>query len=271
MKIFKPILTQVCLIFLISQSSFAEAKKIVVTGSSTIAPIISEIAKKYEELNKNIRIDVQTGGSSRGINDVQRGLANIGMSSRDLSKKEMKGVNVQTIAIDGVAFVVNAKNPIINLSSTQISRIIRGEVNNWNELDGSNAEIVFINRAKGRSELELVSEYLKVPAEEMQADLIAGENQEVVKLVSQNENAISYLSLGTAETEIKNKALLRIPALNGVPATTQQVAEKNYPLIRPLILITQDKANQDALDFVKFSLLDESQSLFEQNNFIRAQ
>lgn len=267
----KHIFTQLALICLIAQSSFAEAKKIVITGSSTIAPVISEIAKKYEELNKDIRIDVQTGGSSRGINDVHQGLSNIGMSSRDLSKKEKNGVNVQTIAIDGVAFVVNAKNPIVNLSSTQISRVIRGEVNNWNELDGANAEIVFINRAKGRSELELVSEYLKIPAEEMQADLIAGENQEVVKLVSQNENAISYLSLGTAESEIENKAPIRMPALNGVPATSKQVAEKNYPLTRPLILITGETPNQDVEDFVKFSLLDESQALFEQNSFIRAQ
>ena len=128
----------------------AFAEKITATGSSTIAPLLSEIAKRYESKNQST-IEIQTGGSSRGIADIQKGRADIGMSSRELFPQELKNLKTYTIALDGVAFVVNKSNPIKSLSSGQIKKIFTGKINNWSELGGQDKEITVINRAKSRS------------------------------------------------------------------------------------------------------------------------
>ena len=72
----------------LSLAAHAADTKIVITGSSTVAPLIAEIGKRFEEKNPGVRVDVQTGGSSRGINDARSGLANIGMASRALKDGE---------------------------------------------------------------------------------------------------------------------------------------------------------------------------------------
>lgn len=265
----KKTIIQLAALLIFSQISFAETNRLLITGSSTMAPVVSEIAKNFEVLQKNLRIDVQTGGSTRGISDVQRGLSDLGMSSRNLSKNEQLKVGSKTIALDGVGFLTNSNNPISNLTKSQITKILKGEINNWQELGGNDAKIVFINRAKGRSELELVSDYFKVKNIEFDADLIAGENQEVVKLVSQNINAISYISIGSAEYEIRNSTPLKLIALDGIAASRKEVLERRYPIARPLVLVTSNSMTKTAEQFLEFSLNNESQELFDKNYFIR--
>ena len=86
------------------------AGKLVMTGSSTCAPLVAELAQAFEALHPGVRIDVQTGGSSRGIRDASSGLAEIGMSSRNLKSEEEELVQGVTFAQDGVAFLVHAGN-----------------------------------------------------------------------------------------------------------------------------------------------------------------
>src|SRR5688500_19203568 len=93
-----------------SQPGNAASQKLVVTGASTIAPLASEIARRFESLHPGIRVDVQTGGSSRGINDARRGIADIGMVSRAL-KPEEKDLQAQAIAWDGGGIILHADNP----------------------------------------------------------------------------------------------------------------------------------------------------------------
>lgn len=107
-----------------AESKEAESRPVVVTGSSTIAPVLGEIAKKYESLHPRVRIDVQAGGSSRGITDARSGLAAIGMVSRSLAPEE-KDLSVYALAKDGVCVIVHADNPIASLSVKTSSRSIR--------------------------------------------------------------------------------------------------------------------------------------------------
>ncbi|MBN8910485.1 MAG: substrate-binding domain-containing protein, partial [Rhizobiales bacterium] len=92
-------------------SAHAADRKIVLTGSSTIAPLMSEIGKRFEERNPDVRVDVQTGGSSRGITDARSGLADIGMVSRALKSGESDLKNF-TVARDGVGIILNGANPV---------------------------------------------------------------------------------------------------------------------------------------------------------------
>src|SRR5258708_39877813 len=168
----------------------ADPEKVVLTGSSTIAPLAAELGKKFEAAHPGVRIDVQTGGSSRGIADVKRGLADIGMSSRALKDDGKGGLTGHTLALDGVCFLVHKDNPIVELTNAQIVDIFTGKTANWNAVGGKDAPITVINRADGRSELDLFIHHFKLKAADIRASLIAGANEQRIKPLPAHPDAL---------------------------------------------------------------------------------
>ncbi len=245
--------------------------KLTLTGSSTIAPLASEIARRFETLHPGVRIDVQTGGSSRGIADARSGRAEIGMSSRALKPEEAGGLASHTVAWDGVAFVVHADNPASELTDEQLAAVFTGAIDNWRQLGGPDAEIVVVNRADGRSELDLVTERLRIEATDIRADVIGGENQQVVKTVAANPHAISYLSLGTSEVEISRGAKLKLLPLAGVPASSEAVQSGAFPLARPLLMIVKADGGELASKFIEYAKSDAVHDLVRAQSFVPAE
>ena len=135
--------------------------KLVLTGSSTIAPLAAEIAKRYEAEHSGVRIDVQSGGSSRGVADARQGVANLGMVSRELKDNE-KDLQAFTIAKDGVSIITNSENPVKSLTDKQIVDIYTDKINNWKQVGGKDAPITVVNKAEGRSTLELFAGHFKL-------------------------------------------------------------------------------------------------------------
>lgn len=127
---------------------------LVITGSSTIAPLVAEIAQRYEREHPGVRIDVQSGGSSRGIADVRGGLANIAMVSRALAVGE-QALHAYPIARDGVGLIVSARNAVPELSDAQVASVYRGEIRSWAQLGGRDAKVVVVHKAEGRATLEV--------------------------------------------------------------------------------------------------------------------
>lgn len=106
--------------------------KIVLAGSTSVAPLIEKLADAYENANSDVHIEVQQTGSSAGISSVLEGVADIGMSSRELTDTEMdSGLSEVTIAYDGIAVIVHQKNPVIDLSLDQVRRIFAGQLTMW--------------------------------------------------------------------------------------------------------------------------------------------
>lgn len=227
--------------------------KLTLSGSSTVAPLVSEIAKRFEELNPGVRVDVQTGGSSRGITDATRGTVDIGMSSRALKDSEKPNVVSSVIARDGVAMLVHASNPVSDLTDAQVLAIYKGEVRNWREVGGKDAPITVINRADGRSELELMSEHLKLPPAEFKASLVSGENQHGIKTVAGDPNAVIYMSIGASEQAEANGEPVKLLRWSGIEATSATVANGKLPVNRPLILITKTEVSPLAKAFVAYA------------------
>ena len=128
--------------------------KLTITGSSTVAPLVSEIAKRFEAQHSDVRIDVQTGGSSRGVSDVREKIADIGMVSRELKESE-KGIMAFPIALDGVSIIVHESNPVGELTNKEIVDIYTGKIKNWSEVGGNNTPITVISKAEGRGTLDL--------------------------------------------------------------------------------------------------------------------
>ena len=150
-------------------------QKLILTGASTIAPLAGELARRFESLHPGTRVDVQTGGSARGINDARKGTADIGMVSRAL-KPEEKDLHAHTIALDGVGIILHASNRIDALSKQQVIDIYIGQIVNWKAVGGRDAPITVVNKAEGRSTLELFLNYLKLKNSDIKPHVIIGDN-----------------------------------------------------------------------------------------------
>jgi phosphate transport system substrate-binding protein len=252
---------------LLGSGMASAAERVTLTGSSTIAPVMSEIAKRYEKLHPEVRIDVQTGGSSRGINDVRQGLADIGMASRAL-KPEESDVTPITLAYDGVGFMVHADNPIAELTAAQIVDIYTGKTTTWSALGGPDKKIDVTSRAEGRSELELFLEHFKLKSDQIKADQIAGETEHAIKVVAGDPNAIGYGSIGAAEYSVGKGVPIKLLPLDGIPASRETVAGRTFPIVRPLNLVLTKEPTGLVKDFIAFATSEDVRDIIESFYYI---
>lgn len=245
----------------------ADEQRLVLTGSSTIAPLALEVARRYEQEHPGAKIDVQTGGSSRGINDVRKGLADIGMVSRALKESE-HDMNAHLIAVDGIGIIVHRSNPVAGLTEREIIAIYTGEVRNWRAVGGPNRQITTVNKAGGRSTLELFLQYFKLRNSQIKAHIIIGDNQQGIKTVSGNPGAIAYVSIGTAVYEETRGTPVKLVKLAGEAATVAAVANGSYPLSRQLNLVTTPQLSPLARDFIDFAQSPAVRELIEGQFFV---
>lgn len=241
--------------------------KITLTGSSTIAPLVSEIGKRFESQHPGVRVDVQTGGSSRGIADVQRGTAAIGMASRSLKQDESL-LRPYTIAMDGIALIVHRENPVTSLESSQVVAIYRGEFTNWLEVGGKEAPITVVNKAEGRSTLELFLAYFGLSNPDIRAHIIIGDNQQGIQTVAHDPHAIGYVSIGTAAYEAAQGTPIKLLPMGGIAATRDNVRDARFPLARPLNLVTTDTPSPLALTFIDYARSTAVHDLIEAQYFV---
>lgn len=116
----------------------AASGKIVVSGSSSVSPIMEKLKEAYLAHNPGVTIELQQSDSSTGIINTIDGTCDIGMASRELKASETeKGISSQTIAMDGIAVIVNNDNPLDALTSEQVMKIFTGETTEWNAVIGS--------------------------------------------------------------------------------------------------------------------------------------
>lgn len=241
--------------------------KLVITGSSTVAPLVAEIGKRFEAAHPGKRVDVQTGGSSRGIADARSGLADVGMASRAL--KEGEGdLHAYPIARDGVCLFVHRDNPVAELSDEQVAAVYTGRLRNWSDLGGADAPITVVNKAEGRATLEVFLEYFALASAEIRADVIVGDNEQAVKTVVADPNAIAYVSIGTAEYSAAHGVPIKLLPTGGVAATSANLAAGSFPLGRPLNLVTRDEPSGLVKEFIDFARSCEVGDLVREMHFV---
>lgn len=245
----------------------ADEKKLIITGSSTIAPLAAELGKKFEEKHKGVRVDVQTGGSTRGVNDQRQGLNDIGMASRALNPDE-KDLTAFTIAYDGVCMILHKDNLVKSLSSQQIKDIYTGKITNWKMVGGKDAPITVISKAEGRSTLELFLNYFKLKNSEVKAAIIVGDNEQDIKTIAGNPNAVGYVSIGTAEFDIIQGVPIKSLPLENIAPTTENVRNGKFPLARPLNLVMKTKPTGLAKEFIDFAQSKEAYAFVKEQFFV---
>lgn len=110
--------------------------KIVVSGSSSVTPVMEKLKEAYVAINPDVEIEVQQSDSSTGVTNTIDGSCDIGMASRELKDSEAsEGVTATVIAMDGIAVIVNNDNPLTDLTSDQVKNIYLGKLTKWDELD----------------------------------------------------------------------------------------------------------------------------------------
>ncbi len=241
--------------------------KLILTGSSTVAPLVNEIAKRFEREHPGVRIDVQTGGSSRGITDARRGTADIGMASRALAVDE-SDLTAHRIAVDGVGLIIHRDNPVKTLTHQQIIDIFTGQIKNWSAVDGRDAPITVVNKADGRATLEVFLKHFKLASPQIRASIVIGDNQQGIRTVANDPNAIGYVSIGTAEYEQARGVAIRLLPLDGVDANTQNLVNGTYPMARPLNLVTHGEGTVLAQAFIDYARSDQVHDLVRAQSYV---
>lgn len=254
-------------VLLLAACGRSEEQRLVLTGSSTIAPLAAVIAQRFEARHPGVKIDVQAGGSSRGINDARQGLARLGMVSRAL-KAEEGDLRAAAIARDGIALIVHKDNPVATLSREQIVAIYTGSIRDWRTVGGPPGPITVVNKAEGRSTLELFLNYLKLDAAAVRADVVIGDNQQGIKTVAGNPLAIGYVSIGSAEYEAGHGSAIRPLPMDGVEASVAAVRGARFPLARPLNLVYRGELKGLAREFVDFASSPEVDDLVAGQYFV---
>jgi phosphate transport system substrate-binding protein len=225
------------------------------------------LGKRFESRHPGVRVDVQTGGSARGVSDTRQGLNEIGMVSRPLKDDEQDLQHV-TIARDGVCIILHADNPVKSLTDAQVVDIYTGKTTHWQAVGGNDAPITVVNKAEGRSTLELFLHYFKLENKAVKAQVVIGDNEQGIKTVAGNPNAIGYVSIGTADYAVKHGVPIKLLPMRGIEASTKTVGDSTFPLSRPLNLVTKTAPAGLAKEFLDFAQSSEVRDLVEKQYFV---
>lgn len=218
-------------------------------GSTSMEKVIGALGESFMEANSGTTFTYNPTGSGSGIQAVSEGRCDIGLSSRALKDDEKaSGLKETIVALDGIAIIVNPQNPVQDLTLEQIAKIYTGEITNWKDVGGSDAEIVRIGREAGsgtRDGFESITD-TKDACQYRQELTSTGD---VIATVSQNPNAIGYASLAAIKDSVK--AL----TVNGVAPTEATVKDGTYLVQRPFVLVTKEGAalSETAQKFFDFS------------------
>lgn len=198
------------------------AAKLVITGSSTMAPLVSEMAVRFKALHPGVEVEVRSGGSGRGASDLRAGASDIGMVSRPLLDSE-RDLFAFPLARDGVALIVHRDNPVRGLTAQQAKGILTGKITNWKAVGGRDAAVTLIWRTKGQGSVELVSEHLNLSHADVRAHATIVENEALIREVEANPNAIGPVSVGESERKARAGARIKLLAFAGTAASTKTI------------------------------------------------
>ena len=243
--------TALAALALCGAAAWAETK-IVIDGSTTVGPISKAFADFYKEGHPNVNITISESGSGNGVKSLMNKACDIANMSRFMKDAEFKscvdkGIRpvAHVVAFDGLAVIVNPKNPVKALSMQQISDIYTGKISNWKELGGEDAKIVIVSRDTNSGTYETFNEL-------------------VLKKAPVAKDAIAYVGLGFADDSVKTLSV------NGILPNAKSVSSGKYPIARPLFMFTDGypKMGSDVYNFVTIHLSKEGREIVSDLGYI---
>lgn len=204
-------------------------------GSTSMEKVIGILSEQFMADNSGVSVTYDPTGSGAGIEAASNGSADIGLSSRALKDEEIAGgLTGTTVALDGIAVIVNAGSKVEDLSVEQIAQIFTGEITDWSEVGGEAGTISCIGREAGsgtRDGFESITNTKDACKLDQELTSTGG----VIEAVAGNPNAIGYASLSAVEGKDTIKAL----TVGGVACTEETVLDGSYAIQRPFVLVTR--------------------------------
>lgn len=201
-------------------------------GSTSMSKVIGALSETFEN-ETGISVTYNATGSGAGIQAVEEGRCDIGLASRKLKDSEKEsGLEETTLALDGIAIIVNPTNSVSDLDLETIAKIYTGEITNWSEVGGEDGEIVLIGREAGSGTRDGFESIVGVEdACQYRQELTS--TGDVITTVASNPNAIGYASLASIKDSVK--AL----TINGIVPSEDSVKDGTYVIQRPFVLVTK--------------------------------
>ena len=234
-------------------------------GSTSVEKVMTALIYQFQADNPDATIEYEMNGSGDGIKNTISGMYEIGHSSRDLKTDGTEdGLVATPYAIDGIAVVVHQDNEVESLNADQLRDIYTGKITNWSEVGGKDAPITVVTR-EASSGAEIIG------LEEDDATAIVASattcdsTGAVQTTVSQNENAIGYMSFSDVDT-----TKVKTVQFDGVEISTETLKDDSYKLKREFYLVTKEGATLSpvAQAFIDFVLSDAGQQLVTDNNLL---
>ena len=219
-------------------------------GSTSMEKVIGGLGEMFMEMNSGITFTYNPTGSGSGIKAVQEGRCDIGLASRNLKAEEAEsGLTETVLAYDGIAVIVNPENPVSDLGVATIAKIYTGEISNWSEVGGNDAEIVLIGREAGsgtRDGFESITDTEDLC--QYRQELTS--TGDVITAVSQNPGAIGYASVASVKDTVKALTVV------GVAPSNETILDGSYVIQRPFVLVTKadTQLNAAAQAFFDYAL-----------------
>ena len=231
-----------------SASTAAVSGTVATGGSTSMESVIAALQEAFLELQPDVTVTYDPTGSGAGITGATEKTLDIGLSSRAVKDEEAEaGVTGTTVALDGIAIIVNNNNAVADLSLEQIAGIAKGEITNWSEVGGADAPIVLVGREAGSGTRDGFESIVGVEDECVYSQELTATGA-VIAAVASNENAIGYASLSALDDTAK------AVTVDGVACSEETVLDGTYQIQRPFVFVTNDsvepsEAVQAFIDF----------------------
>lgn len=240
---------------------------VAITGSTSVEKILLDMVDEFTAYNPDVTINYTGTGSSAGIADALAGANDIGASSRNLKEEEKAGGLTEVIfAYDGIAVAVNPANQVSDITLEDIVKIYSGEITNWNQLGGNDANIIVVSREGASGTRGAFEELIKLEGAGglvEDATVVEG-NGNVQATVAGNKNAIGYVSFSFIDDTIK--AL----TVGGVEANADNAKAGTYSLARPFLLVfNETNASPVTKAFMEFVVTADAQEFVTEHGGIR--
>ena len=240
---------------------------ITAVGSTALQPLVEAAAEQFMEENSGVQITIQGGGSGQGITQIVQGAVQIGNSDVFAEEKvddpaDAEKIKDNRVCVVGMGPIVNPEVSVDDIAIADLAKIFTGEITNWNQVGGSDQEIVVINRQAG-SGTRAVFEAAVLGDQESATFQEQDSSGTVAKMVSETPGAISYLAFSYFDDQ--TKAL----SVDGVAPETANVEDNSWTIWAYEHMYTALEPDEATAAFIEYMMSDEVQdSLVEENGYI---
>jgi phosphate transport system substrate-binding protein len=259
----------------------AEEQSIQIKGSDTMVNLVQAWTEHFMEKNPSTFIAVTGGGSGTGFASLINGSTDIAMASREIKTQEKetalaKGLQPKEFktALDGLAVVVNPKNPVTKLTMNQLADIFTGKIKNWKEVGGSDMKIVILSREVNSGTHVYFKEHVLRHGDSAAKDefapnaLLMPSSQAIADEINHNPAAIGYYGMGYIGKDHKALSIAKNEKSEYIYPTIDNVLSGTYPISRPLYLYTPNEPKGHVKEFIDYTLSNEGQAVVTEIDFV---